>query len=45
MILFIYYLSLQHVKRAALRDFGASSAEVLCEVGNSQFDIMVAIDF
>ena len=33
----IFLLSLQHIKRAALRDFNASSAEVLCEVGEDGF--------
>lgn len=30
---------LQHIKRAALRDYGAQSAEVLCEVGNCLFSV------
>lgn len=34
---FIFLLSLQHIKRTALRDFNASSAEVLCEVGEDSF--------
>lgn len=29
----------QHIKRAALRDFNAKSAEVLCEVGAKRFEI------
>jgi hypothetical protein len=34
---FYFFWSLQHVKKAALRGFGASSAEVLCEVGKCAF--------
>ncbi len=33
----IFLLSLQHIKRAALQDFNASSAEVICEVGENGF--------
>ena len=32
-----FFLSLQHIKRAALQDFNASSAEVICEVGENGF--------
>lgn len=37
------FWSLQHVKRAALQHFNASSAEVICEVGKDSFLQIVVV--